>query len=154
MDSLVAVMTVIAAVAAGLMAGVYYAFSGFVMRSLNQLGDQPATDAMNAINEVILRSGFMVVFFGSSALFFALAVVAVMRDSMSDRWMPVTAALIYLIGMFCCTVVFNVPLNNRLARAASGEFWQAYYAKWTWWNHLRTMSCLLSMVLCIVFLMD
>src|SRR5690606_13121244 len=54
-DSVVALSLAIAAIGAGLMAGVYFAFSGFIMRSLDQLGAAAATDAMNAINEVILR---------------------------------------------------------------------------------------------------
>ena len=37
LDSMIALSLTIAAIGAGLMAGVYFAFSGFIMRSLNQL---------------------------------------------------------------------------------------------------------------------
>jgi uncharacterized membrane protein len=75
LDSMIALSLTIAAIGAGLMAGVYFAFSGFIMRSLDQLGAVPATDAMNAINEVILRSWFMALFFGSTLLYAVLATV-------------------------------------------------------------------------------
>ena len=59
MDSaLMTLLLTIAAIGAGLMAGIYFAFSSFIMRSLDRLGAANAADAMNAINEVILRSWF------------------------------------------------------------------------------------------------
>ncbi len=73
-DSMITVSLTIAAIGAGLMAGVYFAFSGFIMRCLDQLGASQATDAMNAINEVILRSWFMVLFFDSSQNFHIYAI--------------------------------------------------------------------------------
>ena len=51
LDSMITLSLSVAAIGAGLMAGVYFAFSGFIMRSLDQLGAAPATDAMNAINK-------------------------------------------------------------------------------------------------------
>ena len=72
-ESMLALSLTVATIGAGLMAGVYFAFSGFIMRSLDQLGASQAADAMNAINEVILRSWFMVLFFGSTLLYAALA---------------------------------------------------------------------------------
>jgi len=37
------------------------------------------------------------------------------------------------------TMLFNVPLNNALASA--GELhWPQYLARWTRWNHVRTIT--------------
>jgi uncharacterized membrane protein len=51
----------------------------------------------------------------------------------------------------------NVPLNNALARGASGDaaavaLWTKYLHDWTRWNHVRTITCTLAMVLFIVAL--
>ena len=45
--------------------GIYFTFSVFVMSSLNQIAANQAIEAMNSINRVILKSGFMPLFFGS-----------------------------------------------------------------------------------------
>lgn len=156
-DSMTAFSLSIAAIGAGLMAGVYFAFSAFIMRSLDQLGAARATDAMNAINEVILRSWFMVLFFGSTLLYAVLAAVAMFATDVAGRWLLFAAGLIYVVGMFLCTVLFNVPLNNRLADAGSddntkAETWPHYFKHWTRWNHLRSTCSLVTVVLSIYYL--
>lgn len=159
LDSLIALSLTIAAIGAGLMAGVYFAFSGFIMRSLDQLGAVPATDAMNAINRVILRSWFMALFFGSTLLYAVLAAAAVFDTDLAGRWLLFTAGLIYVVGMFLCTALINVPLNNRLADAgnddnAKAETWTHYFKHWTRWNHLRSLCSLLTIVLSIHYLVS
>ena len=139
------------------MAGVYFAFSGFIMRALDQLGAARAADAMNAINEVILRSWFMLLFFGSTLLYAVLAAVAVFDTDLAARWLLFSSGSIYLIGMFLCTAVFNVPLNNRLAAAVDdervkAETWAHYFTHWTRWNHLRSICSLTTLVLSIHYL--
>lgn len=56
-------------------------------------------------------------------------------------------ALFYLLGSIGLTMVFNVPLNNRLAKAGpesaeGAAIWSHYLSVWTAWNHLRTVGCL------------
>ena len=47
---------------AGVMAGVYFAFSAFVITSLDKLAASSAAAAMNSINRIIVRSAFMPAF--------------------------------------------------------------------------------------------
>lgn len=156
-DFMIAPSVTVAAICAGLMAGVYFAFSTFIMRSLDQLGAAPAADAMNAINEVILRSWFVVLFFGSTVLYAALAVVAVFDADLAGRWLLLGTGLIYVVGMFVCTAMFNVPLNNQLADAGNDSnrkavTWTHYVKHWTRWNHLRGVCSLAALVLSIHYL--
>lgn len=156
-DSWFAVATLTAAIGAGLMAGVYFAFSGFIMRSFDQLGAEKATEVMNVINEIILRSWFMALFFGSSLLYALLSLIALTNTEIPGRWLVISAGLVYVIGMFLCTAIFNVPLNNRLAAAGENQrsltaMWALYYLQWTRWNHIRTASSLLSFLLSMYFL--
>ena len=48
-------------------------------------------------------------------------------------------------------MVFNVPLNDRLASAAPegnlAQVWEYYLRAWTWWNHVRTIAALLAAAL-------
>lgn len=159
LDSMIALSLTVAAIGAGLMAGVYFAFSGFIMRSLDQLGEAPAADAMNAINKVILRSWFMVLFFGSTLLYVFLAALAVFETDLAGRWLLFATGLIYVVGMFLCTAIFNVPLNNHLADAGSdnnakAETWKHYFKRWTRWNHLRSVCSLAALVLSIHYLVS
>ncbi len=156
-DSTISLALTIAALGAGLMAGVYFAFSAFIMRALDRLGAARAADAMNAINEVILRSWFMALFFGSTLLYTILAALAVFDADLAGRWILFAAGSIYVVGMFVCTVAFNVPLNNRLAESAGedgrkGETWAHYLEHWTRWNHLRALCSLAAQILSIHYL--
>ena len=74
-------------------------------------------------------------------------------------FITLVAGVVYFVGMFVCTVVINVPLNNSLARqdpesADAHRVWSRYLVTWTNWNHLRTISALVSSILCIWLLYD
>jgi uncharacterized membrane protein len=147
--ALIELLLSLALIGAGLMAGVYFAFSTFIMAAFDRLGPVPAARAMNAINEVILRSWFMPLFFGSTLIYAALAIVALFDSGLAGRAWLCATSLVYVIGMFLCTALFNVPLNNRLATAGDDsvtEAWQHYIVYWTRWNHLRSLSSLCAFV--------
>jgi uncharacterized membrane protein len=62
--------------------------------------------------------------------------------------------VIYLLGMLVVTAAANVPLNNALeATDAAGPeaeaMWRRYMQRWLPWNHIRTASCTVSLVLLI-----
>ena len=151
-DTVVTLLVAVAAISAGLMAGVYFAFSGFIMRSFDQLGGERAADAMNAINNVILRSWFMPLFFGSTLLYALLALLGIVAPDIAGRWSLIASGLIYVFGMFATTAGFNVPLNNRLAQAdadsqTKSDVWAHYFKVWTRWNHLRSVCSLIALAL-------
>ncbi len=72
--------------------------------------------------------------------------------------MPLLAgSLLYLAGTILVTIVFNVPLNNRLAAVApesteGAAMWQHYLRVWTAWNHVRTAASLAAAASFIVAL--
>ncbi|KAG1660417.1 Molybdenum import ATP-binding protein ModC 2 [Nymphon striatum] len=105
----------IAALSSGLMAGVYFTFSAFVMKAFASIESSKGIAAMNAINEVILRSLFMPVFFGSSIVSVLLIIFAFTQWSNEGSALMLISGLVYFVGMFLCTALFNVPLNNSLA---------------------------------------
>lgn len=142
------------ALSSGVMAGVYFTFSTFIMRAFGTLEAPQAVAAMNAINTVILRSLFMPLFFGSSIVSVALVVTAVMNWGETGAGMALLAGAIYFFGMFVCTVLFNVPLNNALGTLVPNstdafQLWIHYLKTWTNWNHLRTVSSFLTCSLCV-----
>ena len=153
-SSFVTIVLWTAALGSGLMAGVYFAFSVFVMKAFAELETTQAIAAMNAINKVILRSLFMPLFFGSTVVSVLLIIAAFNQWGDVGAAVALIAGLVYLFGMFMCTVIFNVPLNNMLRdlnpqSARAEEAWLHYLKSWTKWNHLRTVSSLISCMLCI-----
>lgn len=143
-----------AAVGSGLMAGVYFAFSGFIMMSLGKIETAKSVAAMNSINETILRSSFMPLFIGSTVVSVLLIIIAVINWGETGAGLSLIAGVVYFVGMFLCTVVFNVPLNNALAGInpdgnEAQQLWPRYLKTWTKWNHLRTVSSLTTCTMSI-----
>ncbi len=134
---------------AGLIGGIFFAFSNFIMKALRQLPPAQGADAMQKINVTVLNSLFFAVFFGTG--FVALIVGIATPDpwSAAGGIFSRLGAVLYLLGTIGVTILFNVPLNDRLARtglsdAALAETWSSYLSTWTWWNHVRTIAALLA----------
>lgn len=153
-SSIISVLLWTAALSSGLIAGVYFAFSGFIMQAFREIDTTQSIAAMNSINKIILRSLFMPLFFGSSLVSVLLIIAAFANWDEAGSELMLVAGAVYFVGMFVCTVLFNVPLNNTLARVDpdsvnAHHVWSHYLKTWTNWNHLRTVSSLLTCVLCI-----
>jgi uncharacterized membrane protein len=139
------------AIGCGLMAGLYFAFSTFIMSALGKIDSASGIRAMQAINQVIQRSLFIVLFFATTLTTATLTVMALMSPETPLRAALVAGGFVYLLGMFGCTAALHVPLNNALDThdASSPEgarFWQTYLTQWTRWNHVRTVASTVSCV--------
>lgn len=137
------VLTLIAALGSGLMAGFFFAFSALVMPALARLPTVHGATAMNTINVVVLNP--FTAFFGTTLACIALIVVTLASWSTANALFVWAGAALYLVGVIVVTMAFNVPLNNRLAKAdaaseAGAELWQHYLTDWTAWNHVRTLA--------------
>lgn len=155
MEMLVTPLIWFAAVSAGIMAGVYFTFSVFVMRSLAELGDEPGARAMQSINRVILKSAFLPLFFASTLACAALIVLGLIGMAGPQGWAVIAGSAVYVIGMFVVTVIGNVPLNNKLdavdpASAEGKAMWATYLKRWLPFNHIRTLACTAAMVLLVI----
>ncbi len=152
MEVLVNVLLLATVVAVGVMAGVYFTFSAFVMRSLDMIEKPAGMMAMQTINREILKSAFLPLFFLSSAACAVFVVIAILDLSEGGALPMLAGAMAYLGGMFLVTVLANVPLNDQLeatpAHGAEGEpMWRRYMQRWVAWNHVRTVSCFVATAL-------
>ena len=147
-DNIIFVLTLVAALGSGLMAGVFFAFSTSVMKALGRLAPAEGMAAMQSINIVIVNPLFLVIFLGTAGVCLSVVVIALIRWDRETAFLLAGAAL-YLIGSILVTAVFNVPMNNVLAAATptdakSAELWANYLSDWTFWNHIRTVASLAS----------
>jgi uncharacterized membrane protein len=143
----------------GLMAGIYFAFSVFIMKALGQLPPTNGAQAMNKINDVIVNTGFLPLFFGSTLWYAGLVIWTITDWQGQASVLFIISALIYIIGMFFVTAFGNVPLNNQLKSLEdrNGEledFWNVYLRTWLNLNHIRTLSCISSCTLLILGFMQ
>jgi len=138
-------LCVAAALAFGLVAGVFLTFSDFIMRSLRAVAPAAGMAAMQAINRKVYGSLFLMMFMGLAAVSVALAGNAVIfATGPAVAWI-VGGGAVYLIGVFLVTVLFNVPMNKRLdaldpATAEATDYWTHYGTAWTRWNHVRSVA--------------
>ncbi len=142
-----------AILAYALVGGVFLAFSDFIMRALAHTSGVGGVEAMQVINREVFRWVFMTLFLGMAALSLVIAGYGLLQLSGPAATLIVVAALIYLIGCFGVTVVFNVPMNEALAgmdpaAEATRDYWTASYVpRWTFWNTVRTLACAASAAL-------
>ncbi len=138
-------------VGAGLVGGVFFAFSTFVMKALAQLPARHGIAAMQRINAVVLNPLFLGFFLGTAVLAALCVAAGVHAWGAARSALMLVAGLGYLAGAFGVTVAFNVPRNERLARLEAGSaeaaaYWPVYVREWLFWNHVRTAASLVSAV--------
>ena len=86
MNSYLFVLTLVAVLGCAMMAGVFFAFSAFVMKALARLPAEQGVAAMRAINVAAITPAFMAVLFGTAATCGALAVWALF--AWGERFAP------------------------------------------------------------------
>jgi len=145
----------LAALGSGLMAGVFFAFSVFVMRGLKRLPAAQGIAAMQAINVAVINPLFMTVFLGTGVCCSAILVFVVLMWPYPGIGYLALGALLYIAGGIGVTMLCNVPRNNALAAvapesAAGADYWPHYVREWMRWNHVRTVACALAMAVFVV----
>ncbi|MFJ8532435.1 DUF1772 domain-containing protein [Streptomyces sp. NPDC093591] len=139
------VLIVIGVVGTGLVAGVFCAFSTFVMRGLAALPPAQGVAAMKAINVAALLPAFMLVFIGSAVLCAVIAVVTFVLWPEEATVELLLGSALFLFGSFGVTMVANVPRNEALLKLDAGTpeaaaYWPTYVREWTAWNHVRAVA--------------
>ncbi|MBN4003777.1 anthrone oxygenase family protein [Nostoc sp. LPT] len=155
-DNLRFPLTLFTALGCGLVAGVFFAFSTFVINALARLQPKEGIIAMQSINITAINPLFMVALFGTAVACIFLAVSSVLKWDQPGAAYLLIGSLLYLIGTVLVTIAFNVPLNDALAIAKpdsteGANLWARYLTNWTFWNHVRTIAALaaaLTLALC------
>ena len=157
-DELLCVIILIAALGTGLVAGIFFAFSTFVMKALYRLPPVQGIAAMQSINVVVINPWFMTVFFGTAAACIILVILSLLGWDRPGAGYMLLGGTLYLFGTILVTIAYNVPRNEALAAvdpasADGASLWADYAKSWTTWNHVRTVAALaatasLTVVLC------
>ncbi|WP_431096070.1 DUF1772 domain-containing protein [Polaromonas aquatica] len=153
-DTFLFALTFLTALGCALVAGIFLAFSSFVMKALVSISPPSGIAAMQAINVVVINPGFLGLFMGTALACALLLVYAVVHWHAAGALCLVAGSLFYILGTFGVTMVCNVPRNNALARldpasAEAADFWRGYASSWTMWNHVRTAAALVAAALLV-----
>jgi uncharacterized membrane protein len=145
--SMLFALKLFSALGCGLIAGVFFAFSTFVMKALAQQPPAHGIATMQSISITVINPWFMTVFLGTAAACLFLAISSLLKWHQPGAVYLLVGSLLYFIGTFLVTIAFNVPLNDALASADpnSGEgakLWARYLIDWTFWNHVRTVAAI------------
>jgi uncharacterized membrane protein len=148
-------VTLASALGYGLIAGVFFAFSSFVMKALARLSPAQGVAAMQSINVAVINPWFLTVFLGTAAACVVLAVSSLLSWQRAGAPLLLAGSLLYLVGTILVTIVFHIPWNNGLAAVepASPEAaarWAHYLVHWTAWNHVRGGAALAAAALLIL----
>jgi len=140
-------LSLFAALGCGLIAGVFFAFSTFVMKALSRLPPVDGIAAMQSINVAVLNPWFLATFLATAAACVLVVISSLWRMHHRGAVYTLAGGALYLVGTFLVTVVFNVPKNEALASVAptdpnSASLWTSYLVTWTAWNHVRTAAAL------------
>lgn len=140
-------VTLATALGCGLVAGVFFGVSSFIMPALKRLPPARGIAAMQSINVLAITPAFMTALFGTALACIGLGVWAALSSGDRPAALLIGGAAVYVIGTIIVTMAFNVPLNNRLEvldaeDPEAARFWEEYLSKWTAWNHLRAAASL------------
>ena len=144
MDRSLPVLTAVAALGAGVVGGVFFAFSVFVMKAIGRLPPSKAISAMQSINTAAPTPWFMLALFGTALACVALAISALFRMDEPDAIYHLAGGVLYLVSIVL-TIAYHIPRNDALALVdpdgiGAADHWRRYLSNWTAWNHARTIS--------------
>ena len=138
-----------AALGSGVVAGVFFAFSTFVMPALARLPSALGIAAMRAINVAAINRWLMGALFGTALPCVGIAVASLRWRSDPGVGFRLAGSAVYLAGVILVTIACNVPRNEALAvlradDAAAAEAWTRYLSEWVFWNHIRMRAALVG----------
>jgi uncharacterized membrane protein len=144
-DRVLFVLTFAAALGSGLIGGVFFGFSSFIMAALARLPSAQGIAAMQSINVVVINRVFLTAFVRTAGVCAVLTASALFLRHRPGAAYVLAGSLLYIVGTFIVTMALNVPRNDALAvvdpaSAEGARLWADYVVNWTRWNHVRTAA--------------
>lgn len=152
MFKLAHLLLIITGTTTALMAGLFFAWSFSVTTGIARLPDNGYIASMQAMNRAILNGVFLSCFMGT-VLLLPLATWMYYTPQPSPRfWFLLVSTLLYVAGVFGVTMLFNVPMNEKLDKfplhtASADEMatLRAWFeGRWNRLNMIRTVANTLS----------
>ncbi|GIG37524.1 anthrone oxygenase family protein [Cellulomonas pakistanensis] len=143
-----------AALASGLLAGLLWGFACAVVPGMRRAGPDAAVAVFRGVNAVIVRPVFLLVLLGAPVLAAAGVGLAAAGAPVAVPW--AAAGLAGVLATLAVTSAVNVPINDRLARAALDgadarrSAWAQVDGAWHRANRARTATATAGTALLLV----
>ena len=135
--------------ASALVSGFFYAYHWSVMPGLAAAEPAAAIAAMQGINRVVRNAVFAFSFFGTLGFGIVTTVMLIVDGRRLSATCAAAGVLLYGLGAFAVTLIYNVPLNEQLAAATptaqtAAGVWRDFVVPWMRWNLVRTVASILA----------
>ncbi|MFJ6482295.1 MULTISPECIES: anthrone oxygenase family protein [unclassified Streptomyces] len=121
METARTLVLIAATITAGLISGLFYAFTVAVMPGLARSTDKTTVETMQNINKAILNGWFMLAYLGAPLFITAALVLHATDPDTRNAVPPLAAALGTCLAAMIITARVNIPLNNALEEAGPPE---------------------------------
>ncbi len=133
----------------GIVAGIFFAFSDFIMKSLATIPPASGIEAMTSINRRVYRSIFIAGIWMVAILSAALIFAGFTQPKSPASYWLIGGGIIYILGVIAVSFIYNIPMNHKLealgtTNKESDSYWKRYLSKWLLWNHARSASAIAS----------
>lgn len=142
---------------AGAIFGFFYAWVCSTMWGLDAADPRVAMAAMQAMNDSVRNAVFFPAFFLTPIVLGGTALIVRRAGSGHAAVLFGSAAVIYVVAAMAVTGLVNVPMNEELAAmpipasiSEAALIWQEYSGRWQVYNIIRTVASGVTLVLVAV----
>ena len=145
-----------------LVTGFIFTYAIIVMPGLSKLSDKEFLKAFQVTDAVIQNKQpiFMLIWVGSIVSVLSLILISIAYVGLSETWLIVLVAMIYLLGVQGITILIHLPLNNQIQKLTLEELKDEnlrnerlnFENKWNFFNNIRTSIAFLVSLTLLIFL--
>lgn len=145
-----------------LVTGFIFTYAIIVMPGLSKLSDKEFLKAFQVTDAVIQNKQpiFMVIWVGSIVSVLSLILISIVYVGLSETWLIVLVALIYLMGVQGITILIHLPLNNQIQKLNLEKLNDEnlknerlnFEIKWNFFNNIRTTIAFFVSLALLIFL--
>ena len=145
-----------------LVTGFIFTYAIIVMPGLSKLSDKEFLKAFQVTDAVIQNKQpiFMVIWVGSIMSVLSLIFISIVYVGLSETWLIVLVALIYLMGVQGITILIHLPLNNQIQKLNLEKLKDEnlknerlnFEIKWNFFNNIRTTIAFFVSLTLLIFL--
>jgi len=145
-----------------LVTGFIFTYAIIVMPGLSKLSDKEFLKAFQVTDAVIQNKQpiFMLIWVGSIVSVLSLILISIAYVGLSETWLIVLVAMIYLLGVQGITILIHLPLNNQIQKLNLEKLKDEnlrnerlnFENKWNFFNNIRTTIAFFVSLTLLIFL--
>ena len=145
-----------------LVTGFIFTYAIIVMPGLSKLSDKEFLKAFQVTDAVIQNKQpiFMLIWVGSIVSVLSLILISIAYVGLSETWLIVLVAMIYLLGVQGITILIHLPLNNQIQKINLEKLKDEnlknerlnFETKWNFFNNIRTTIAFFVSLTLLIFL--